>query len=89
MALGARAADVQRMVIGQGMKLTAVGVVIGMALALAVTRMMTALLFQVGAADPLIYLAIIALLAAVAASACWLPSRRAARVDPMQALHEA
>jgi putative ABC transport system permease protein len=89
MALGARAADVQRMVIGQGMKLTAVGVVIGLALALAVTRMMTALLFEVGAADPLIYLAIIALLAAVAASACWLPSRRAARVDPMQALHEA
>ena len=89
MALGARAADVQRMVIGQGMKLAAVGVAIGLVVALAVTRLMAALLFGVGAADPLIYAAIVALLAAVAACACWLPSRRAARVDPMQALHEA
>ena len=89
MALGARAADVQGMVIRQGMKLTAIGVVIGLGIALVVTRLMTALLFQVGATDPMIYFGIIALLAAVAASACWLPSRRAARVDPMQALHAA
>jgi predicted permease len=89
MALGARAADVQRMVIRQGMKLTAFGVLIGLFVALGVTRLMTALLFQVGATDPLIYAGIATLLAVVAASACWLPSRRAARVDPMQALHTA
>jgi putative ABC transport system permease protein len=89
MALGARAADVQAMVIRQGMKLAAFGVLIGLFVALGVTRLMTALLFEVGATDPLIYAGIAALLAAVAASACWLPSRRAARVDPMQALHSA
>jgi len=89
MALGARAANVQQMVIRHGMTLTAVGVAIGLVVALLLTRLIGALLFEVGAADPLIYLAIAALLGAVAASACWLPSRRAARVDPMQALHSA
>jgi ABC-type antimicrobial peptide transport system permease subunit len=89
MALGARAGDVQGMVIRQGMKLTAIGVSIGLVIAFAVTRLMTALLFQVGATDPLIYAGIAVLLAAVAVAACWVPSRRAARVDPMQALHTA
>ena len=89
MALGARAADVQGMVIRQGMKLAGFGMLIGVFVAFGVTRLMTALLFQVGATDPLIYAGIAALLAIVAASACWLPSRRAARVDPMQALHAA
>jgi ABC-type antimicrobial peptide transport system permease subunit len=50
---------------------------------------MNAFLFEVRAADPLIYLAISAMLVAVAVSACWIPARRAARVDPMQALHSA
>ncbi len=89
MALGARAGDVQKMVIGQGMKLALVGVLIGLAAALALTQLMNALLFEVRASDPLIYLAIAALLSTVAASACWIPSRRAARIDPMQALHSA
>jgi len=89
MALGARAGNVQQMVIRQGMTLTAVGVAIGLVVALALTRLIGALLFEVGAADPLIYLAIAALLCGVAASACWIPSRRAARVDPMRALHSA
>lgn len=89
MALGARPADVQKMVIGQGMRLALTGVLIGLGVALAVTQLMNALLFQVRASDPLIYVAIAALLAAVAASACWLPSRRASRVDPMKALHSA
>jgi putative ABC transport system permease protein len=89
MALGARAVNVQRMVIRQGMKLALIGVGIGLVAALAVTRLMTALLFEVRASDPLIYLGIGTLLCAIAAAACWLPSRRAARVDPMRALHSA
>jgi len=88
MALGARAADVQQMVIRNGMKLTGVGVAIGLGAALAFAQLIKALLFEVGAVDPLIYLGVAGLLCAVAASACWLPSRRAARVDPMRALHQ-
>jgi len=89
MALGARAGNVQQMVIRQGTKLAFVGVLIGVAGALALTQLMNAFLFEVRAADPLIYVAISAMLVAVAVSACWIPARRAARVDPMQALHSA
>jgi len=76
-------------VIRQGTKLAFVGILIGVAGALALTRLMNAFLFEVHAADPLIYLSISAILVAVAVSACWIPARRAARVDPMQALHSA
>ena len=86
MALGASAQTVQRMVLAHGMTLAAFGLGIGLVAALALTRLMTTLLFDVGARDPLVYLSIGALLCAVAATACWLPSRRAARVDPMRAL---
>lgn len=88
MALGARASDIQRMVILQGMKLTCIGVAIGLATALAFSRLLATLLFEVRAVDPLIYVAVGVLLSAVAALACWIPSRRAARVDPIQALHQ-
>jgi predicted permease len=88
MALGARAADVQTMVIRQGMKLAGVGVLIGVSAALWLSQLVAALLFEVRAADPAIYVGVAALLGVVAVSACWIPSRRAARVDPMQALHE-
>jgi predicted permease len=86
MALGASAETVQKMVLGQGMTLAGIGLAIGLAAALGLTRMMTAMLFDVGARDPAVYASIGALLAAVAALACWLPSRRAARVDPVRAL---
>ncbi len=89
MALGASARNVQRMVLRQAMALTGVGVMIGVLAALSLTRLMTALLFEVGASDPLIYLGIAALLSLVAALACWIPARRAARVDPVQALYAA
>jgi ABC-type antimicrobial peptide transport system permease subunit len=89
MALGARALDVQKMVIGQGLKLAAIGLAIGAAVALALTSLMAALLFQVRATDPGIYLAIAALLVGVAVLASWIPSRRAAGLDPGRALHEA
>jgi putative ABC transport system permease protein len=88
MALGAGAGEVQKMVIGQGMKLAGVGLAIGLAGALALTRLMEALLFEVRASDPMIYLSIAAILSAVAIAACWIPSRRAAGLDPTQALHQ-
>jgi ABC-type antimicrobial peptide transport system permease subunit len=89
MALGARSTDVQKMVIGQGLRLAAIGLAIGAAVALALTSLMAALLFEVRATDPGIYLAIAALLVVVAVLASWIPSRRAAGLDPSRALHEA
>ncbi len=86
MALGARAADVLGVVVRQGMTLTAIGLVIGAGAALAATRAMAGLLFGIGASDPPTYLALALVLAGVALFACWLPARRAARVDPMVAL---
>jgi ABC-type antimicrobial peptide transport system permease subunit len=86
MALGASAETVQKMVLSHGLTLAGVGLAVGLVAALALTRLMTALLFDVGARDPLVYLSIGALLCAVAALASWLPSRRAARVDPIRAL---
>jgi putative ABC transport system permease protein len=74
------------MVVRQGMTLTAIGLVIGAGAALAATRAMAGLLFGVGASDPPTYVALALVLAAVALLACWLPARRAARVDPMVAL---
>jgi putative ABC transport system permease protein len=86
MALGATAETVQRMVLSHGMTLAGAGLAIGLAAALAVTRLMTSLLFDVGTSDPLVYLVIGTILAAFAALACWVPSRRASRVDPVRAL---
>ncbi|HET7843473.1 MAG TPA: FtsX-like permease family protein, partial [Xanthomonadales bacterium] len=83
MALGAKPHDVERMVIRSGLALTGIGVAVGLVAALVVTRLMNALLFGIGASDPLTYLAIIALLAGVAFTASWLPARRAGKVDPL------
>jgi putative ABC transport system permease protein len=85
-ALGARTGDVLKMVLRQGLKLTAVGLAIGLAAAWALTRYMQSLLFGVKAADPLTFVAIALLLIAAALVACWIPARRATKVDPMVAL---
>jgi len=85
-ALGARARDVTSMVLRHGLFRAGLGIVIGLAGAAAITRMMTKLLFGVTAADPVTYAGVSLLFLVVAAGACWLPARRAARVDPMVAL---
>ncbi|HYE73172.1 MAG TPA: ABC transporter permease [Blastocatellia bacterium] len=86
MALGAQASDILRLVVRQGMKLVIVGIVIGLGCALAVSRLIKALLFGIGPSDPITFIAVASILAAVAALACWIPARRATNVDPLIAL---
>jgi putative ABC transport system permease protein len=85
-ALGAQTGDVLKMVLRHGLKLTALGMAIGLAAAYALTRYMRSLLFGVKAADPLTFAAIALLLIVVALLACWIPARRATKVDPIVAL---
>ena len=86
MALGAKAEDVVRLVVGQGLWLTLIGIGIGLAGAFALTRLMESLIFGVSAADPATFGLISAGLTAVALVASYLPARRAAKIDPMEAL---
>jgi predicted permease len=86
MALGARRGHVLRMMMGLGVRLTLLGVVIGLVSAFALTRLMTSLLFEVSAFNPLIFSIAALLLIAVAMAASYLPARRAASIDPMRAL---
>jgi putative ABC transport system permease protein len=89
MTLGAQRADILRMVLGQGGRIAFAGIVIGMVAAFALTRLMSGLLFSVSAGDPATFAAVAALLVLVAIVACYIPARRAIRVDPMIALrHE-
>jgi predicted permease len=86
MALGAKRGRVLAMVLGQGARLGALGIAIGLVTALALTRLMAGFLYGVRATDPLTFLGVSLLLLAVALVACWIPARRAMRVDPMIAL---
>jgi putative ABC transport system permease protein len=85
-ALGARPRDVVAMVLRQGVAMIVAGTAVGVAAALAATRVIASLLFGVGAGDPATFIAIPVLLAAVSLAACYIPARRATRVDPLAAL---
>ncbi len=87
LALGARPGDIVRLVVKEGMRLAAAGIGIGLAGALVFTRFLGSLLFEVTPTDPVTLVGVALLLAMVALLACWVPARRAARVDPMVALH--
>ena len=86
MALGGDARGVVGMVLGQGARVAGVGLVVGIAGALGMTRLLSSLLFEVSSTDPVTFLLAPTVLALVALAACWVPARRAARVDPMVAL---
>jgi len=88
MALGAKRRDVLKMVLGQGMSVAVVGVCAGLAIAFALTRLLKTLLFEVSATDPKTFLAVASTLTVVALLACYLPARRATRVDPLVALKD-
>jgi putative ABC transport system permease protein len=87
-ALGAEPKDVLRLVLGQGMRLTALGIVLGIMAAVWSTRWLSSLLFEVTPVDPTTFSAVSILLFAVAFIACWIPARRATRIDPLRALRE-
>jgi putative ABC transport system permease protein len=86
LALGAGTGDVRRMVIGQGMRLAIVGIVIGLASAFGLARVIASLLYGVTPRDPLVFVLMPAILTLVALVGIWLPSRRAVNVDPVTAL---
>jgi len=85
LALGAQPGDVLRIVLGQGARLAAAGLAMGIVVSLALTRVMATLLFGVGARDPITLVGVGALLALVSVVACYIPTRRAMRVDPVVA----
>jgi len=86
MAMGATSKDVQRLILGNGVFLTVVGMAIGLPLALGIAYALSSLLFGVKVADPFAFIGLPLLLAAVATLACYLPARRAVRMDPLTAL---
>jgi ABC-type lipoprotein release transport system permease subunit len=88
MALGAKRRDVLRMILGQGMRVSALGIVIGLAIALGLTRWLRSLLFEVSATDPITFVLVAMMVSLVALIACYLPARRATRVDPLVALKD-
>jgi ABC-type antimicrobial peptide transport system permease subunit len=86
MALGAGASNVMRLVLSRGLLLTTTGLIIGMALALLLTRLLGDLLYQESPRDPLAFAAAFAVMIVASAAACFLPAWRATRTDPMRAL---
>jgi putative ABC transport system permease protein len=85
-ALGASRSNIFGMILGQGARLAGIGVAIGIAAALGVTRMMSSFLYEVRPADPTTFVVVCVILLSVTALACYLPARRATRVDPLVAL---
>jgi putative ABC transport system permease protein len=86
MALGARPADILRLILGEGLRLILIGLAIGLAGALSLGRVLSSLLYGVQASDPGTFLCVASLLTLIALAACYIPARRAASVAPMVAL---
>ena len=86
LALGADGNAVLRLVVGQGIRLAALGILLGLIGALALTRLMSGMIYGVSSTDPATFFAVATLLGLVAVAACYIPARRAMRVDPMVAL---
>jgi ABC-type antimicrobial peptide transport system permease subunit len=86
LALGAQRDDVLRLILGEGLRMAFLGVAIGLAGALALSRLLADLLFGISAADPVTFAGVAVLLTAIAIAACYIPARRAMRVDPIVAL---
>jgi putative ABC transport system permease protein len=86
MALGARSSDVLKLVLRNGLGLALIGIVLGLAIAFAATRVLSTLLYGVSATDPMTFFGEALLLAFVALLACYIPARRATKVDPLEAL---
>ena len=87
-ALGAQVRDVLRLIVSQGMRMTLIGIALGLAGAFALTRVLASLLLGVGTTDSITFVGVPSLLIAVALLACYIPARRAARVDPLIALRQ-
>jgi putative ABC transport system permease protein len=85
-ALGAQPRDVLTLILGQGMRLTALGTLLGIVSAFWLTRWLSSLLFEITPVDPATFFAVSILVLVVGLTACWIPARRAARIDPIQAL---
>ena len=88
MALGAEASDISRLMLGQGVAITALGLTVGLLAALATSRLLAGLVYGVATTDPVTYASVALVLASVAFIAVWIPARRATRVDPLIALRE-
>jgi putative ABC transport system permease protein len=86
MALGATSRVIERLVVTRGLKQLALGTVLGIAIALALTRLMGELLYGVSPSDPVVFGSVVGIIALVGLAACWLPARRAAKLDPLKAL---
>jgi ABC-type antimicrobial peptide transport system permease subunit len=86
LALGAQPWDILRLILGQGLKLITIGVIVGLAAAVALTRLLSSLLFGVSATDPVTFIVIPLILAGVALGASFVPARKATKVDPIIAL---
>jgi putative ABC transport system permease protein len=88
MAFGAQSSSIFRLVIGQGLKMSAIGIGLGLVIAVATTRVMSSMLVDVRPTDPITFVVMVLLFLGVAAAACWLPARRAAGLDPNEALRQ-
>jgi putative ABC transport system permease protein len=88
MAFGAQSSSIFGLVIGQGLRMSAIGIGIGLVIAIATTRVMSSMLVDVRPTDPITFVVMALLFLGIAAAACWLPARRAARMDPNAALRQ-